>query len=478
MNITAKIRLQNRFQNSLFIVLIIVVIGLLAWLSTHHRIQTDWTLNQRHTLSETSIQLLAKLHEPVTVTVYASAHQELRQPIEQLMSRYQRYKSNFTVRFIDPYTVPAEIRQHNIQVDGEILVEYQKRTEHLQKQPQYLSEQDMTAALQRLARSQKSHLFFLEGHGERSSTNAANHDVSEWARELTQRGFAVKPLNLANEGKIPQETNVLIIANPQVSLLPAEITLLTTYLEQGGNLLWLLDPTEPLQGLEPLAEKLGMTIQPGQVVEPNTLLYQIDQPNLVVLSPENYAFQHPILAHLALNTLFPYACGLVVNPTENWQTTVLLKSSEQAWSETTDQMEYDEGSDVDGPLNLAYALNRDKVDDQPAVTEQAITDKPDHHEHETAESTLAQQRVILVGDGDFLSNTYLRNGGNLNLGMKMIDWLIQEHDLIDIPPKVATDTQLDLSANQMIILGIFFLFLLPFSLVGTGILIWLQRRKA
>jgi ABC-type uncharacterized transport system involved in gliding motility auxiliary subunit len=197
-----------------------------------------------------------------------------------------------------------------------------------------------------------------------------------------------------------------------------------------------------------------------------------------VLSPENYAFQHPILANLGLNTLFPYACGLVVNSTEDWQTTILLKSSEQAWSETTEQMEYDEGIDIDGPLNLAYALNRDKANAEPAVTEQAITDKPDHHEHEAAESTSVQQRVILVGDGDFLSNTYLRNGGNLNLGMKMIDWLIQEHDLIDIPPKVATDTQLNLSANQMIILGIFFLFLLPFSLVGTGILIWLQRRKA
>jgi len=482
MNITPKIRLQHRFQNTLFVVLITIVMGLLAWLSIHYSFQSDWTLNQRHTLSEVSIQLLAKLPEPVAVTVYASANKELREPIEQLMKRYQHYKENLTLHFIDPYTVPAEVRQRNIQVDGEILIEYQTRTEHIQKQPHYVSEQDVTSALQRVARSHKSYLFFLEGHGERSSTNAANHDVSEWAQELTQRGFEVKPLNLGHSGKIPEETNILVIANPQVQLLPAEVTLLTTYLEQGGNLLWLLDPAEPLQGLEPLAEKLGLTVQPGQIVEPNTLLYQIDKPTLVVLSPENYAFQHPILAHLTLNTLFPYTSGLIVNPPENWQATVLLTSSEQAWSETTEEMEYNEGVDIGGPLNLAYALNRDKEQKplqsekiEPEITKQEVMDE---HEHDESGETSAQQRIILVGDGDFLSNTYLRNGGNLNLGMKMIDWLVQEHDLIDIPSKVAPDTQLELSANQMIFLGIVFLFLLPFSLIGTGIIIWLRRRNA
>jgi len=40
-----------------------------------------------------------------------------------------------------------------------------------------------------------------------------------------------------------------------------------------------------------------------------------------------------------------------------------------------------------------------------------------------------QQRIVVVGDGDFLSNAYLGNVGNLDMGLKMVSWLIHEDRL-------------------------------------------------
>jgi ABC-type uncharacterized transport system involved in gliding motility auxiliary subunit len=72
----------------------------------------------------------------------------------------------------------------------------------------------------------------------------------------------------------------------------------------------------------------------------------------------------------------------------------------------------------------------------------------------------------------------LHYSGNLELSLKMIDWLAQEDNLIHIPAKKTLDLKLNLSPNMVIFLGTFFLFLLPLTLISIGISIWLQRRKA
>ena len=87
-----------------------------------------------------------------------------------------------------------------------------------------------------------------------------------------------------------------------------------------------------------------------------------------------------------------------------------------------------------------------------------------------------EQRIVVIGDGDFLANAYLGNGGNLNLGLNIINWLSGNDQLINIPAKTATDTTLALSNIAMVLIFIGFLLLLPFSLFTIGAIIWYKRR--
>jgi ABC-type uncharacterized transport system involved in gliding motility auxiliary subunit len=135
-----------------------------------------------------------------------------------------------------------------------------------------------------------------------------------------------------------------------------------------------------------------------------------------------------------------------------WDEVALLTSNPQTWSETgsldDEKIEYNEGKDIEGPFEIAVALQRDK------------------------------QRVVIVGEGDFLSNAFLQFGGNLNLGLKMINWLSQDDSFIDIPAKAAADLKLELSSNAVLLLGMLFLLVLPLILISIGISVWLRRRKA
>jgi len=90
---------------------------------------------------------------------------------------------------------------------------------------------------------------------------------------------------------------------------------------------------------------------------------------------------------------------------------------------------------------------------------------------------LFEQRVVIVGDADFLANSYLGNGSNLDIGINLINWLSHDDRLISISPRPAPDTRLELSTNEQLAIAIFFLLLLPLGLLISGLRIWLKRRK-
>jgi ABC-type uncharacterized transport system involved in gliding motility auxiliary subunit len=88
-----------------------------------------------------------------------------------------------------------------------------------------------------------------------------------------------------------------------------------------------------------------------------------------------------------------------------------------------------------------------------------------------------RQRIVVVGDGDFLSNTYLGNAGNLEFGTAIINWLSHDDALISIPVRNAPDQRLVLSRLDALVIGVGSLFALPGGLALTGVVVWWRRRR-
>ncbi|MCP4043806.1 MAG: GldG family protein, partial [Gammaproteobacteria bacterium] len=265
MRVTRTSRLRIRIENILFVVLFISALAMVAWLSTRYHYQADWTASGRNTLSQASRKLLKRLEGPIEITAYAREDEILRSRIEDLVKRYRRHKPDLELKFVNPDTVPDRVRELGISIDGEMIITYRGQTEHLKTH----SEQAMSNVLQRVARSGKRWLVFITGHGERDPLGNANHDFGIWGRQLEKRGFNVQTLNLLETKEIPGNTSVLIIAGPQVDLLEGEVAMIRSFLEKGGNLLWLADPGEA-RGMEPIGDLLGLEFHPGVIVDPTT----------------------------------------------------------------------------------------------------------------------------------------------------------------------------------------------------------------
>ncbi|OIQ79986.1 hypothetical protein GALL_382730 [mine drainage metagenome] len=86
------------------------------------------------------------------------------------------------------------------------------------------------------------------------------------------------------------------------------------------------------------------------------------------------------------------------------------------------------------------------------------------------------QRVLVVGDGSFLANSFVANGGNLALGINMVNWLAGDDNLISIQPNLMKDTTVSYTKLQGALIFGGFIVLLPLAFVVTGVTIWRRRR--
>ena len=451
MNINKKTKRQIKLQNGIFYILLIVAVTLLAQLSLKTDISSDWTINSRHTLSETTTNFLSQLNKNITIHAFISPNDQYRIALETLLSRYQSHSKKLTINYINPEFSPNLVREFNIQQQAEMVVSFGQQQVHIYD----LSEQSLTNALISVSRVKEQWLLFIEGHGERTPLSQENYNLANWGDQLLQKGFKLQGLNLIDSPHIPNNTAAIVIASPEQDWLAGEIDIIKNYINEGGNLLLLADPNTHHR-LASLTEQLDMEFIDGTVLDPNAELLGINDPRFSLVN--SYA-NHPIGEATRSVTLYPQAVALEpISSESEWQAISLLNTQENTWStrnnidESSKQiLSYTEGVDTPGPLSLGYLLTRIHLE--------------------------SEQRIAIIGDSDFISNTYLGNAANLDLGIALINWLVEDDALIHIPVKTTTDNSLELTQTQSLVIGLGFLIVLPTTLFIIGFIIWRKRRQ-
>lgn len=452
MHITNRLRWQLRMQSGAFVLLLALVTALATYLAHEYRYEKDVTRNARNTLSGATLTALQQMQGPLRVTAYAvrqdASGANVHRMIEERVRNYQRAKRDLELQLVDPREQPKAAAEAGLRTPNALVIEYQRRSEQIALND--FNEQNFANALVRLLRGANSLVLWLDGHGERKLDGPANHDLGSFGQQLREKGFSTSSINLGVAQEVPANAALLLITHPQVELQQAETDKLLSYIDRGGNLLWLLD-AEPLRGLQPLAEKLGLVLTPGTVIDP--ALAPRSGPPVFALAA-NYA-RHPVVGALQFNTLFPHARQIGADDGAGWRVTPLIDVAPRGWVETgrlDAKSTFDKSRDFPGPVNIATALER------------TVGDR--------------EQRVIVVGTGHFLSNSFLGNGGNLALGVSMLNWLAGDDALVTIDPRPAADTRLEVDTMHLYLIALVVLLLLPLLFAITGAVVWWRRRHA
>jgi ABC-type uncharacterized transport system involved in gliding motility auxiliary subunit len=154
----------------------------------------------------------------------------------------------------------------------------------------------------------------------------------------------------------------------------------------------------------------------------------------------------------------------------------IVRTSDASWAErdmdrllTQGEAEFNEGTDLQGPVSLAVAgtLDLSGSDGAPATEgEEGAAEAP----------KLA--RLVVLGDSDFASNQLIQEFRNRDLFVNAVNWLLGDVEAISVRPGQARASRLQLSAEQFLEIRYLALFVMPELIAILGVIAWWRRRRA
>jgi len=381
-----------------------------------------------------------------------------------------RYSKTFKVD-LEGFKTPGEIRK-DIDLRPEqnryvMQLRYKGKTTFLRlfDDPMvFPSETETSAALKRLT-VRLPKIAFLEGDLERSPNKIGDRDYKMLTSQISFRyalvnqGFDVESIK---GGEIPTDIAALVIADPKTNFDPSTMASIRKYIADGGNLLIAGEPGKQ-SVLNPLLQPLGVQLMEGTLVEPSKEF----APDLVMpyLTDTAAALSKLLRQDFedSVRVSLPGAAGLSYKPHGDYDIQPLLVTDGQlSWNK--------KGRLVADSAEIVYsAADGDQKGAIPTVVR--LTRKVNGKE----------QRIIVTGDADFLSNAELGRGNirtaNFHFNTALFGWFTYGQFPIDATRPKSRDTRLSLTGSGITRLKVIFLGILPGLLLILAAILLIRRKK-
>lgn len=465
-------RRQSRY-GALSAASVLIALGVLVAVNVIGRrenVRWDLTEAQQFTLSDQTRNVLQNLEGPLQIRVFTP---EPEFPVfRDRLQGYEYESSQVSTEFIDPDKQPTLAQQYGIQQYGTILVSYQGRDERTTAN----TEQDITNTIIKAVSGEQRTVYFTQGHGEKDPQGTERDGYGGATDALERENYGVETLVLAQEGRVPEDASVVVVAGPRGDFLAPEIDALNQYLSNAGKLLLMIDPPEaadaaPLTNLIQLARAWNIELGTDVVVDASGMGRLIGTDASVPVAAEYPV--HAITERFGFMTAYPLARS--ARPVEGGGAEgrfaqAFIESGSRSWAETdlkgllaSGEVALDEATgDRPGPVPIGSAVS---------FRPPAAPDSPPDPGAPTPEA-----RVVVIGDSDFPTNGALGIQGNRDMFLNVAGWLSQQENLISIRPTEPADRRITLTATQQTNILWLSLAIIPAAVFGTGVYSWWRRR--
>ena len=420
----------------------------------------DLTRQKLFTLAPQTQSTLKGLSQKVTAIGFLPASNPAYEQLEMLFRRYHdAAPEKFDYQFRDPMKNPDLAAKYELK-QGQVTVVL-TRGEGAQESHTSLnvvSEQELTNALIKLGAAGTQKVYFVSGHGEWALDGPpGGQSLTELKRALQQEGYTPATLNLAGQTEVPRDAALVIVPGAKSKVSAPEQKVLSTYLDEGGRMLVFTDVgAEP--ALAPLLAPYGVQVDPGVIADDH---YAVQSPYLILT---HFYADHEsthLLKELEMNLQLPTARGLSALHTglaSGVKVTPLVLTSEYAWEESTpdDSPKRSEGEKA-GQIPLVIAATR--------PTASAANKRHD------------EARLVVFGESELLIDANWGYEPNRNLVLNTLGWASNQVSKITIRPPDPEISSLELGPQVMRKIRFAATDLLPLSLLGVGLAIWLKRRN-
>ncbi|WP_288695055.1 GldG family protein [uncultured Brachyspira sp.] len=480
--------LKTRFVHKAFfgILSLIIILAILVGLyiiSINFPIRFDLTQNKSYTVSQQTMDVISRIDSPLSIVVLRSPSTDPTSAdwrSDLLLDQYQRLSKHITVEYINPIEKPSAKSKYQMTQVGEIIFSYGQSKQvrvyrkdlttqsKVTSEPLFVGEEKFTQAIYALLEQESYVVYFTVGHGERQLQDRGGEGLSYVKTYLENENYKVRDLNIILEN-IPTDASLIVIASPVETFSDFEIEKLNNYVKTGGKLLVLydsfMDRSNFNSNLDVFLSDWGFKTKNDYIIDPVSS----------VVIPVNVVPQytaHPITQTLKEGNVF--ACLVVARSILSGESKYsgsfenIITTSPQGYGKeeaTFDlsRARFNPRTDIAGPVPLAIAGTYDiEGRDVPA-------------------------RIVVFGDATFALNAYINPeqgqsvdvafGGNKDLFMNTVAYLLEARQKITIRPKEASIKNLTLTTTQTNFIRYVAQIGLPCLFGILGILIWFLRRR-
>lgn len=462
---------------------VIAVNYFVDYIADRYVLEIDMTSKGEYEISDETVQLLSTLSEPITITVLCDEtdynnNSDLRR-LPKVLQRYEQLShGNVTVKYINAVNNPAIFSQYDQLGDlssGDIIVESSKRYKSMSpydlleyqsdksasssgsssSETKYLTglraEQRLTSAILYVTANKVPKAAYLTGHQE-----STEHETLDTL--LTSANYDTQELSLMQEGKVPDDVDMLLILQPQGDFTTEEIDALDEFMSNGGKMIVSYASNTPtLTNLEEYFTEWGVAYDDKMVYDnercfAGTNFYLMPNVNTVEGLTDNLDTKSYVIIPGArpITTLWEQ---------DNWRgTQVLMSTSNNSYakdlsSETTSYEQSD--SDETGPFNVGVLSYQNSM--------------------HNLNSTYSYALFLNAG---FLSDSTLDNTAFLNKDyvLAALNFMTDDTEAVSIASKDLTSTTLAVPGSAKSVLFYLLILIIPGVCLVGGIAVWARRR--
>ncbi|MEE2909586.1 MAG: Gldg family protein [Candidatus Poribacteria bacterium] len=363
-------------------IVLFVILVIINGLSKKAFKRLDLTESKRYTISKSTKKLLGQLDDIVRVEAYFSEAPDqvklIKDEVKDMLDEYDAFASgNLQIEFINP-TEDDDLKQ-KLRMKGipEIQVQVREK-DKIEVRNAYMGlavvygdkqevipviqktttlEYDLTSAILKTTRKETKTVGFLEGHDE---VDIYGQGFENLRKELGKQ-YTLRKIDVSQGSPIEGDVSTLIVAGPQSPLQANEKYEIDQFLMNGGKIVFLVDAVKMAPGsiqASPLSTGLTDLLSHYGIQLGNNLVQDISHDNLTysqggfmtitrpypffikVLKSYQYStgstsegFPADSVATSGLDSLvLPWSTSLSVVAKEGVSTTIMAKTSNQAWT--------------------------------------------------------------------------------------------------------------------------------------------------
>jgi ABC-2 type transport system permease protein len=331
----------------------------------------------------------------------------------------------------------------------------------------YPGESEISVAFKSLIKKRPL-VAFVTGHKEREFDREGDLNYRMFTSILTQReslvnqGFDPISLRITKNG-IPENVDILVIADPQTEYTPEEMSSINQYIEKGGNMIIAGEPRRA-NIVNSIINQLGITMIPGTLVHTS----ESEKPDLSFVSilPQSDLISPELgrIASLGGQIAMPSSGGLGIMADKGYKIIPIAATAPSGyWNEINTKNFTEEVPSLDtsfGEIETSI----------PTVL--ALNKKRGNKE----------QNIIVMGDADCISNVELsmnrdKMSANWAFIIKSFKWLANNEYPIDVSRPAVKDRVINITPKSSAVISIVLKWLIPGFILIMAVFVWIRRRS-